>query len=910
MNDEQLRSEIRWLGELLGETIASLQGESALQLVERVREKSKNRRKGDLDADAELVRILQSIRPTDLMTIIRAFSIFFDLANLAEDRHRARVLRDRERESLGQPRAESIAAAIAAVKQHEIGADELNALLQNLCIEPVFTAHPTEAKRRTFREKIRDFREHLNALDNGQLTPRESDQLQNELKTELALLWQSDFLRERRPTVLEELERSLFFFVNLWHVTPELYRQMDQALAQHFPGSEFNLPEFLQFGTWIGGDRDGNPNVTFDVTAQAMKRLREFVLASHHQASRMLRRRLSLSDHYAPLSQEVSSRLMECIERWPRLNEVLKPIAPSEGCRRFLRMIQWRLEQTQASPLTGTRAAGAFSSAKEFARDVTRLRDSIAAAPGGELLRQQLDRWLTQIHVFGFHAMRMDIRQDSNWYRQVIDELFRHLSMCENYLSASEQGKQQLLAVGPPADKTIDLESMSTETRETLQLFRLIAQLIKHDQVDSLGVHIISMTQHPSDVMAVMWLSAWAAADAGLSADAPSMIISPLFETIDDLQRSPQSLDDLLSNPTYRQRVSAVNNHQIVMIGYSDSTKDGGYVSAAWEQYRAQIAMSKVAARHDVRLSFFHGRGGALGRGGGPAARAVLSSPREIINGVMRVTEQGEVLSARYDDPHIASRHLEQIVSATLLASLAPEIPIPEQWHSWMNEIAEWGLRTYRTLVEHSSFIEYFELATPIAEIEQLPIGSRPARRAGKRSLNRLRAIPWVFSWTQNRHLLPGWYGIGSALAEFCRRHVEGLEHLRLLYKNWPFFEGVIENAALALAKADLSIGIHYTNLVLKEHREPIWAQIRREHQISCERVLAVAEREELLGNVGWLRASIEIRNPYVDPLNLAQVELLKQIRMWDEESAASSSIQELLRMSIQGIAAGLRTTG
>jgi phosphoenolpyruvate carboxylase len=910
MNDEQLRAEIRWLGELLGQTIENLQGEHALQLVERIREKSKLRRNSDRQAEKELVEILKSSSPTDLMTVVRAFSIFFDLANLAEDRHRARVLRHREQESLNRPRSESIAAAVQTLKDQEISAERLGELLQRLQIEPVFTAHPTEAKRRSFREKIRDFREHLSALDHGNLSPRESEQMQNELKTDLALLWQSDFLRERRPTVLEELERSLFFFGNLWRVVPDLYRQMEQAVEQYFPEGSIEIPKFLQFGTWIGGDRDGNPNVTFQITEQAMTRLREFVLASHHQQSRLLRRRLSLSDHFAPLSNEVATQLVHSLDRWAALEPVFKPIAPAEGCRRYLRMIQWRLEQTQASPLLGDPVDGAYRDGAELAQDVQRLRDSISATPGGKLLRQPLDHWLIQINVFGFHAMRMDIRQDSEWYREVLDELFRRFSISESYLAESEQAKQRLLAEHSLSGQRIEGSGLSEKTRETLELFRLIARLIQRNQKAALGLHIISMTQHPSDVLAVLWLSKWAAQDVGLPAESSLLPIVPLFETIDDLRRSARSLDEILSNTRYRTAVQSDGDRQIVMIGYSDSTKDGGYVAAAWEQYQAQLAMSQVAARHGVRVTFFHGRGGALGRGGGPAARAVLSSPREIINGAMRVTEQGEVLSARYDDPQIASRHLEQIISATLLASLAPEMPIPDQWHRWMHEIAERGLRAYRDLVESPSFIDYFEQATPIAEIEQLPIGSRPARRAGKRTLNRLRAIPWVFSWTQNRHLLPGWYGIGSALAQFCEAHLTGLEHLRSMYRNWAFFEGVVENAALALAKADLSIGTHYAKLLPEEQRQPIWNKIESEHRTSCERILAIVERSSLLENIGWLRDSIEIRNPYVDPLNLAQVELLKQARTAEEETPESQQIAELLRMSIQGIAAGLRTTG
>ncbi|HMO13130.1 MAG TPA: phosphoenolpyruvate carboxylase [Pirellulaceae bacterium] len=912
MLDDQLRGEVRWLGELLGNTIAELAQPNALDLVERVRELAKSRRAGNAQAETDLLELIPELSPSQVLDIVRAFSIFFDLANLAEDRHRARVLRQREAEADPAPRGESIGAAVAEMQRQGFAADQVQALLHRLTIEPVFTAHPTEAKRRSLREKIRDFRHHLNSLDDERLTPRERRHLVRALESDLTMMWQTDLLRERRPTVLEELERSLFFFETLWNVVPDLYSEFEEAVAEFYPAAKLQVPTFLRFATWIGGDRDGNPNVTWQITSEAIWRLRQVALHNHYLECRRLRRELSISSQQVPVTRELVARVAAAWSEWPEVERLTQPIAPAEWYRRFLRMVQWRLERTRESEPFQPLPAGAYRSATEFASDLKLLRDSLARGKGGDRLVPRVDRWLRQAAVFGFHAMRMDVRQESSWYVQVVDELMRKLGLNEHYAQLEERARQAILNESMGRPFTIDVRELSQETAETLQLFRLLAETARFNGAAALGCHIISMTKRPSDVLSVLWLSRWAAKVGELSEGYLPMPIVPLLETIDDLQSGPEILDELLRNADYAEHVHRCDQQQIVMIGYSDSTKDGGYLAAAWAQYQGQVAVSAVGTKHGVRIIFFHGRGGALGRGGGPAARSVLSSPRGIINGAMRLTEQGEVLSARYDDPQIAKRHLEQLISATILVSSQAEQVPHTSWLRWMEELAQRALVAYRQLVESPGFLTYFDQATPISEIERLPIGSRPPRRAGERSLDKLRAIPWVFAWTQNRHLLPAWYGVGAALHQFIDEHAAGDNCLQEMYDQWPFFQGLIDNAALALAKSDMGIARVYAALATDAaEASSVFARILFDHTKSCDAIRRITRREHLLDQVPWLRESIETRNPYVDPLNLIQICLLQQRRASQVEQAATEEvIAAHIRLSIQGIAAGLRTTG
>ncbi len=871
MQDNQaLRTEIRWLGQRLGEVIATVEGEPILELEERVRNLSKERRKGNQEAERELETLVHELKLDDAWALCRAFTFFFDLANMSEDRHRARVLREREREMAPAPRRESIRAAIASLRKQGLTVEQVQKLLDDLDIEPVFTAHPTEAKRRTIRRKLGRMRERLKQLDSSDLLESERRRLEASLHSELTSLWQTDPIQERPPSVLEEVDRGLYFQHTLWAVVPQLLEDLRHALAEYYPGHEFRLHKILHFGSWIGGDRDGNPNVTWEVTSATLAKLRREALLAHLRRVRDLAPYLSHSDYRVKVTPELHEKLHEALERWPNIFE---PYSPHEPYRLWLRAVEYRLELALDGQPEGYREA------RELVADLEMIRHSLNEHTPGE--HSELTNWLDQARVFGFHGSRLDIRQESGRYREVLEELI------EGYAGADEARKIELLTRTMGSRPKVP-DNASDMTRETLALF---AGLAKADPA-SLGGHVISMTHHPSDLLAAVWFERW----AGL---APLPTI-PLFETIDDLHRATQILEDTLAIPAYAEHHP--ERHQIIMVGYSDSVKDGGYLAAQWALYQAQLRLGEAADRLGVELTLFHGRGGALGRGGGPAARSILTMPPGIARGGLRLTEQGEVLSERYDDPPIAYRHLEQVIWGMISVMARPAAPPRPEWLELIERFSQRSMEAYRELVEHPRFLDYFAHATPINEIENLKLGSRPSRRRGQRTLGDLRAIPWVFSWTQARVLLPAWYGLGTGL--------EGadLDKLREMYAEWPFFRATMDNAVLALAKSDLGIARLYAGLVDEETRDAIWGRLHREHEATRQAVLAITGTTELMEDLPWLQRSIRIRNPYVDPLNFIQVELFKRLADAPEDEA--EELHALLRLTIQGVASGLRTTG
>lgn len=903
------------MGELLGEVLREQEGDEAFERVEQIRALAKQRRKegeGSQEAERELSELVASLDETQLIAMVQALSVFFDLANLAEDRHRVRVIRQRQRKG-DRTALESVASAIAMFRKADMAPADVQQLLDRLSIEFVFTAHPTEAKRRSIREKVRDMREHLHELDDPMLPPRERDRLQRQLRGDLTAMWQTNFVRFRRPSVLEELDRSLFFAGNLWDVTPRLYRDLRTALAEHYPDDTFTIPPLLRFGTWIGGDRDGNPNVTAQVTRQALMTLRRESLKRHIAQAAATRRALSMSTTKAGVSDELTAGYERACDRWPKLRERTEHLSKSEPYRRFLHVVQWRLEQAlNAKPLEQP-PDGAYETSREFVDDLRLMRQSLHEHRGALIADAHLEDWICQAEVFGFHLMRLDVRQESTWYHEVMGELLGLLGLCDGYGELDEAGRQRVLSETMPCKQAIDESQLSEQAAETVALFRLLASVCAMSGPDGLGAHVISMTHQPSDVLVVLWLCKWAAGQEGLDEGRLPMPIAPLFETIDDLARAPQTLDAILTNDAYIEHARALGGNQVVMIGYSDSTKDGGYLAACWHLYDAQVAIERKTTQHGVDVVFFHGRGGSLGRGGGPAARSITSLPPQTLRSGMRITEQGEVLAERYDDPDIAHRHLEQMLGATLAWASQADAQGSQQsrpMHEIVGEMAADARRTYRELVDQPGFIAYFEQATPIEQIEQLPIGSRPSRRVGERSLEKLRAIPWVFSWTQCRHMIPAWYGLGSALTEQMKKRGER-ERLKQLYANDPFFRATIDNAALALAKADMGIAHVHASLVENaDVREAIWSDIREEYDRSRKAVLALIGKRQLLADVPWLKRSIEVRNPYVDPLNFIQVELFRRLRSVPEGDERAGDIAALIRLSIQGIAGGLRTTG
>lgn len=898
---DNLRREIGFLGEILGDTIREFAGEEGLQVVEELRRAAWDRRSGRAAADERMKQLIADLDDEQLRIVTRAFSVFLDLLNLVEDRRRVQVLGQRARAAYPHPRGESIRAAIMDLKRSGKQPQQIQALIDRLQIELVFTAHPTDAKRRSVRHKLQTIRRLLEDYHTDQL-PEHHDRTELAIRAEIAKLWQTDFIRPWRPSVMQEVARGLSIKPVLWQAMPRIAEELDTALREYYGDSVRADHPIITFGSWIGGDRDGHPGVTAETTEETLAWLRREALAFQLRACDNLFDSLSISKRDVVLNGSLTGCIDSAVGRWPALAERLEGIPPGEVIRRWLSIIRWRLEQSGC----GENSPGGYGSGRELAEDAAVLAEATGQLPAAAYLVREVRAWQNQIATFGLHLARLDVRQNAAVYRQVIDELLVATGLAQQPAMLEESARCRLLSETLATDLGIDETALSPQSAETIALFRTLHRAAAQYSMDAIGAHVISMTSAPSDVLAVQWLWRQTGDDP---ADSSDLAIAPLLETIDDLKHGPEILRGMLANSDYRAHLRRLGDRQLIMLGYSDSTKDGGYLSACWSLHQAQQALVTVAQQHGVELTFFHGRGGSLGRGGGPAARSILSLPEGTFHGRMRLTEQGEVLADRYDDPAIAHRHLEQVIWSSLLAAGNPASGERQAWHRVMDEITADSLIKYRELIEQPGFLEYFRRATPIAEIEQLPIGSRPSRRKPDGGLADLRAIPWVFSWTQSRCLLPAWYGIGAAMSAWIddeRRRQE----LRSMYAQWPFFRGMIDNAELALAKSDLGIALEYAALVQDEGSlQQIGTLIAEEYRESVRVVLALTAQQELLDGTPWLKESIRVRNRFIDPLNLIQIELLRR-----GQSAAGSGqgeeLRHLTRLSINGIAAGMRTSG
>jgi phosphoenolpyruvate carboxylase len=926
VSNDLLRRDVRMLGDMLGGVISELAGREAFDLVERIRLAARERRAGSHDAEHALTAAIGELSLDQARTVARAFSLFFDLANIAEDRQRVRVLREREAQRHPQPSVESPAAAIAELKQSGLSVEQVRQAVAGLAIDLVFTAHPSEAKRRAIRAKLRRMRHSLQELDRDDLLPRERLRLEESLRSELTVLWQTEFLRPIKPTVLDEVERGLSIMPRLWEVVPEVYESLRRGLAEGYPGHEFQLPTFLRFGSWMGGDRDGNPFVTAEITAQTLCRLRNAAVDQHLVWCRRMFDYLTISLRNSSSAQELLDGLSTLEAKLPELREALAEVPVTEPYRRWIQMIEWRLERSRIATFDAPARSGEYGAGAELEADVAALCRNVHH--GGAALESELRRWLDLVRVFGLHMTRLDVRQDARRYSEVMTEILAAAGVTKDFAALNDAERIKKLAdslpgVSSQTNTKLDAASLSPLAQDTLALYRVLQRASARFGPECLGGNVVSLTRSAADVLSVLWLWKWAAKTAAAEDRPPAgadLRIVPLFEKIGDLRRAPETLAAMLDQPRYAEYLAGQGNRQIVMVGYSDSTKDGGYLAACWGLYQAQSALHYTAEKRGVHLTFFHGRGGSLGRGGGPAARGILSLPSESQDGTLRLTEQGEVLAERYDDVQIAYRHLEQVTWATLAgATVRRSTPKPE-WCELMEKLASRSLAAYRDLVDQPGFMQYFSEATPIEEIENLPIGSRPSRRRGERSLDDLRAIPWVFSWTQNRCLIPAWYGLGTALAEIKYDDRRVWQTVCEMYKQWPFFQATIDNAALALAKADMYVAQHYAELSTDDDaRKRIWLRIASERDRSRQVILDVIGVQELLAGNPWFQASIDVRNPYIDPLNLIQIEFLKRRRAAqatetppsaETPGAESDPFRDLLRLTVQGVAAGMRTTG
>lgn len=907
----RLSADIHLLSDLLGQTIMEQAGRRIFELEEQLCQLAAARR---ATGDAALLRRLTELAGGfDVETarlILKCFTLYLQLVNTAEESHRVRMLHEKARRDFPQLVPQSIGEAIAWLKAQGVSADGVRELLDRLSIELVFTAHPTEAKRRTILATLRRISERLRTPDWDDLLPDEHPEIMQEIRREIVGLWQTDETRVERPTVLDEVSNGLYYFeATLFKVVPEVYRLLERALAREYPGEAFTIPPFLRFGSWIGGDRDGNPFVTPDVTVRTIRMHGDLAIKMHLQAVDELIRRLSQSTRQLPVSRALLDSLDADGQFFPNYAAEIAARNPFEPYRCKLSFIKKKLEATQERVHGKGLSEGAYHHHDELLADLRLMSDSLRQNRGRAVADGRLADFIRQVEVFGFHLARLDIRQHAGQHRAALDELLARLNVTPKYAALPEEQKTAVLCDLLSTSEPIIPEKLefSAETRETVRLFRVIRRLLSEVNPAAIDTYLISGAGSPSDVLAVRWL----VKEAGLPEAA--LTIVPLFETIEDLQAASGVMDTLFRLPLYREHLGRRGNQQQIQIGYSDSNKDGGYLTAHWELYRAQRALADVCRAHGVQLKLFHGRGGAIGRGGGPANRAILGQPRGTIEGRIKITEQGEVISDRFSNLDIARRHLEEVCHAVITTTIEPPVEEKEAaWAAVMAEMSQAAYRAYRSLIyETPGFAEYFAQATPIEALTYLRIGSRPAKRQQSQRIEDLRAIPWVFAWMQSRHALPSWYSLGTALHAFAKRSRQNLAHLRTMYEEWPFFRMVIDNAAMALAKADMSIAREYAALVVDRRlADEIFRRVEAEWHLCREMVLAVTNQEALLAHEPDLQHALCIRNPYVDPLSSIQTALLGQLRRGEFAVGDQEQAMAAVLVSINGIAAGLKNTG
>jgi phosphoenolpyruvate carboxylase len=911
---DRLSEQIHQLGDLLGETLVEQEGRPLFDLVEDVRGLAKTHRAGDAASGERLLARIESLPLAEARGVVKAFSTYFALVNLAEEQARIRVLRRRahDAEAAGRPMEETIDAALLALKEQGIGPDEVRSLVAGLLVMPVFTAHPTEAKRRTVLLKLADVGEALDRLDSGALTSGETEAEVEALREVIVSLWETEETRHTRPTVLDEVRGGLYYIERtLFDLVPEVEAHLARALESTWPGERFAVPHFLRFGSWIGGDRDGNPNVTPAVTEETLREHQTTVLRLYRRSLERMHGHLSVSEE-----RGVDDALLESLERDARLfpDEARRNRERyrREPYRRKMAFVYRRLQATLEAATRPWRAdyrprPEAYADAAEFVADLRLVQSSLRRHGGARLAEGRLNALLIQAEVFGTHLATLDLRQHSARHTDALAEILARYGIAADYAGLDEAGREALLTTELLGNRPLTPAHLdfSPPTNQAVELFRVVHRAHRRVGPESVQTYIVSMTRGPSDLLAVLLL----ARDAGV---ADQLDLVPLFETIEDLHGARATLEALFANPGYRRHLEVRGRRQTVMIGYSDSNKQAGYVTAHWELHLAQRAVAALCLQQGIALTLFHGRGGTVGRGGGPANRAVLAQPSESVGGRLRLTEQGETVTTRYANPRLARRHLEQLLHAVILTSGKRPIRSPSRGGAWeqaMKELSPIAERSYRDLVSSPALVQYFRQATPLDELGRLNIGSRPPRREPGTGLEGLRAIPWVFAWTQSRVTLPGWYGLGRAIETWAGDDAARWQTLAAMYREWPFFRTLVNNSQVSLRKADMLIAGVYAGLADAGARDAIWPAIRDEHGRTVRAVLRLSGQGELLDDAPWLQRSIRVRNPYIDPMNYVQVALLRRLRA-RPDAADEEALREAVLLSVNGVAAGLRNTG
>lgn len=913
-----LRRDVRFLGNILGDVLVHQGGNELLEIVEKIREMSKTlRTQFDREVYNEIKETIKSFDPDIRHQVIRAFAIYFQLVNIAEQNHRIRRKKDYERSAGESIQPGSIESAVKELKERNLAVDDVLEIMGRISLELVITAHPTEATRRAVLDIHRRISDDVMELDNPMLTVREREQLRDRLLAEVLTLWQTDELRDRKPTVLDEVSNGLYYFdETLFDVLPNVYAEVERCLEKYYPGENWHVPNFLRFGSWIGGDRDGNPSVKANVTWQTLLMHREVALAKYEEALRTMASHMTFSKNIVSVTDE----LLQSIEKDRSLVQLKKEEPWRNEKEPYRVKLTYMLEKIHNTGSRNSEEEGKYSSPKEFIQDLEIIERSLRNHYADFVADHYLLKLIRQVELFGFHMAKLDIRQHSREHESAMTEVLARMGIVSNYSELDEAAKVELLTgvLNDPRLITSPYMDYSESTQECLDVFKTVKEAQLLFGQDCISSYLISMTESASDLLEVMVFSK----EVGLyRREKDGKVLCtlqpvPLFETVDDLHAAPEIMRTLFEIPAYRASLDDLNPLQEIMLGYSDSNKDGGVLTANWELRSALENITEMANQFDIKLKFFHGRGGALGRGGMPLYRSVMAQPPQTLGAGVKITEQGEVLSQRYSVKGIAYRSLEQATSALIkvgmYAKLSQNEACASEWEEIMEQISQASLNKYQDLVfRDKDFLTFFRESTPLKEIGELNIGSRPSKRSNSDRFEDLRAIPWVFAWTQCRYLFPAWYASGTGLQSFYNDKPENLATLREMYQKWPFFRTTIDNLQMALAKADLNIAKEYGRMVKDPSiAERIYELIREEYELTSKILLLITGQQEIMDNDPNLQESIRLRNPYVDPLSYMQVELLTELRAIREKQEDDPTLLREVLLTINGIAAGMRNTG
>jgi len=887
---DPLAREVKLLGALLGQVIVEQEGPALFELVEQLRRAAiRGRRGGPEETIQRALHALDGRSATELLAVARAFTAYFLLINLAEEKHRLRTLRKRERSGSRAPLADGIGAAILRLRRDGMSRDDVRALAGRMRLMPVLTAHPTEARRRTVLVAQRRLYRLLDRFDDPRLTRSEDRDLRRRLREEVSVLWQTSPVRDKRPTPLDEVRAAMVFFdETLFAVTPRLYRALQDTMG----GIETDSTSaaYLRWSSWIGADRDGHPGVTAEVTRRTMRIQADHVLRAYHNVVARLQQTIAISDDQAGVPNDYRLEVASMGRGFPRVRADLQRRFGGQSYRQALGIIGERIDRTRAKLAGGPGSKrGGYASPADLVTDLRRMQAALRQHGAGRVAAGEVQDLVWQVETFGFHFASLEVRQHAEVHAAALDRL----------------------RDGGAPDEALGGFGVSLD--EVLATLRAQHEIGVAFGAETASRFVISFTRSSADAVALLALASGAV--PGIS---PSewLDVVPLLETREELESAEAFLESLLTDEGYQRHLDRRGKRQEVMLGYSDSNKESGYLSAAWNLHRAQEGLVVAARKHGVELTLFHGRGGTIGRGGGPANRAVLAQAAGSVGGRLKLTEQGEVIAERYPGPQIAQRHLEQMTNALLLSSRPrSDADGMDRWRPMMSELVALAEDAYRGLVwEDGSFEAFFVRATPIAEISRMELGSRPARRGAgiAPSLASLRAIPWTFAWAQSRTNLPAWYGVGAALAGYVARHGDrGRDELERAYREWAFFSSTVDNVELGLAIADPVVAARYSGLAgTDEPMRRIADTLRVEREQTESEVLRLTGSARLLDGSPRLQRSIELRTPYVDVLSELQVRGLARLRGGSLGADERAATERLLQLTVSGLAAGLQHTG